>query len=170
MASNRFAECYFAKGHVTRARREAEIACFGDVSSYAKRSARERGFVDDVDLCLGHSRLLLAENNRCAVVFDSDRCSGTLRPCAERLHAVLDDLSNSVSAYVCRRHRNDVDSLKRVVDHPLYEPPPKRLAVAPIQLTVQVFHPALCLESAAPHIASSCSPCLCSPARKEEKQ
>ena len=132
-------QCVFSLGSVTRSREASESACKGDVIVYRGRDARERGYIDNVALCFTHSRLRRSEFNRCAVVFDRTSCYGVLHPCPERLFPVIDDLSEGVAAFVCRGHKEKVDSLESVISHPAYRPPPKRTAaVEPTVSTVQV--------------------------------
>ena len=128
--------CYFDSGSLTRSRRATESACFGNVFLYTARDARERGFPDEVHLCFGHSRRMLDECYRCAFVFDRERCSDGLRPCPDCLFKPLDDISNSVAAYVCRYHRSVMDSSECVTEHPRYQAPPKRVAVAVAEVQV----------------------------------
>ena len=128
--------CVFSLGSVTRSREASESACKGDVIVYRGRDARERGYIDNVALCFTHSRLRRSEFNRCAVAFDRMSCYGVLHPCPERLFPVIDDLSEGVAAFVCRGHKEKVDSLESVISHPAYRPPPKRTAA--VEPTVQV--------------------------------
>eukprot|EP00118_Oscarella_pearsei_P006253 m.28392 g.28392 ORF g.28392 m.28392 type:complete len:944 (+) comp30747_c0_seq1:253-3084(+) len=122
-------ECVFSVGLHTRSHRIVESSCFGAVSTYTDRNARERGFLENTTLCITHSRLALTKFQRCAVLFDISRCDGPLRPCAERLLPVLDDLTNAVSAYLCRKHKEIIDSCRCVNNHPAYTPPAKRIAL-----------------------------------------
>ena len=130
--------CYLSVAHEKETRLAAEPSCFGDTSLFTGRDAKERGFRDSVRLCVAHSRLRCAEFQRCAFIFDSESCAKSLRPCPDRLFSVLDDLSNSVAAHVCRYHRSIMDEWNEVVEHPLYRPPPKRPVVAEIRPTLQV--------------------------------
>ena len=38
-----FVECHFSLGNVTRSRKSSQTGCFGDVSLYSGRDAREKG-------------------------------------------------------------------------------------------------------------------------------
>ena len=70
---NSLAQCFYTLGHVTRARRASETPSFGTLETYNGREARERGFYDDVCVCLDHSRIRYDEFRRCAFCFDADR-------------------------------------------------------------------------------------------------
>ena len=123
MAQNNTYSCFYDLP-LTRSR--SRRACFGRITSFSGRKARERGFFDDVTLCVEHARVALDKSSKCCVLFDSSRCDGSLRTCSERLLPVLDDISGIPAAFICRRHHDSIDSLPEVSTHPLYRPPPKR--------------------------------------------
>ena len=132
---NSLAQCFYTLGHVTRARRASETPCFGTLETYNGREARERGFYDDVCLCLDHSRIRYDEFRRCAFRFDADRCSGSLRACPSRLCAPLDEITGEPAAYVCWYHFKEMDSCEQLIEHPRYEPPAKRVAAVQVCTT-----------------------------------
>ena len=116
--------CFYHSLPFTRSRRP----CFGVPTSFSGRNARERGFFDDVQLCLRHSREEHAKYHRCAVLFDVSRCRDPLRPCPERPQSVLDDITGNPAAFICRCHIEEIDSIERVTSHPQYRPSAKRRA------------------------------------------
>eukprot|EP00118_Oscarella_pearsei_P022184 m.253168 g.253168 ORF g.253168 m.253168 type:complete len:759 (+) comp40368_c2_seq5:2568-4844(+) len=122
-------QCYFSLGHITRTRSATGRSCLGKISLYSGRSAREHGFSVGVALCLAHAKFRRDQFHHCAFLFDHDRCTGPFRACPERLQPVLDDITGQVSAYVCRKHKNDIDSCVRITEHPKYQPPPQRASV-----------------------------------------
>ena len=117
-------ECIFAlkEGYTTRSRTSRGLACHGRVRLYTGKDARQRGFAHDVSLCYRHSSRQSDESLRCAAVFSNSECAGRLRPCPQRLNEVLDDLSDALSAYLCKKHSEDIESMPDVLNHPRYTP------------------------------------------------
>ena len=113
-------ECIFElkEGYTTRSRISRGLACHGRVRLYTGKDARQRGFAHDVSLCYRHSSRQSDESLRCAAVLGNKECAGRLRPCPQRLHKVWDDLSDAVSAYLCKKDSEDIESMPDVLDHP----------------------------------------------------
>ena len=126
--------CDLDPGVRTRHSSSTLSSCFGVISNYLEKEARQRGFLREVSLCYGHAKERLTAYNRCGLLFDRDRCSGPLRDCPERLWRALDDLAGAVVGYLCRRHAEEIDSKADVIESSFYTPPAKRsAAILPVR-------------------------------------